>query len=60
MAFTMFESISRTKKKNRNKTVESPFVIPGVSNKQQINLRVKPIVESEIGFLLEFDRYSSN
>ena len=54
----MFESISITK--IINKTVEVIFVIPGASNKRQSNLRVKPIYDSKIGFLLEFDRYSSD
>ena len=39
-----------------NKTVDVPFVIPGVSTKRQSDFRVKLIVESEIGFLLEFDQ----
>ena len=46
--------------KTRNKTVEAPFFIPGVSTKRKSDLRVKPIVESEIGVLLEFERYSSD
>ena len=54
----MFESNSRTK--IRNNTVEIPFFIPGASNERQSDLRGNPIVESEIGFLLEFDRYSSD
>ena len=41
-----------------NKTVEVPFVIPGASTEQKSDLRVKPIVEGKIGFLLEFDWYS--
>ena len=40
--------------KIRNKTVEVPFNILSAITKRQSNLRVKPIVESEIGFLLEF------
>ena len=47
-------------KKIRNNTVEAPFVIPGVSTKWKSDLRFRPIVESEIGFLLEFDRYSND
>ena len=46
--------------KIRNKTVEVPFVIPGMSTKRQRDLRFKPIVKSNIGFLLEFDWYLSD
>ena len=53
----MFEYISR---KIRNKTVELPFTIPGESTKGKIYLRDKQIVESEIGFLLEFEQNSSD
>ena len=49
----MFESFPS--KKYINKIVEVPFFIPGASTEQQSNLRVKPIIESEIGFLLIFD-----
>ena len=45
--------------KIRNKTVEVPFAIPGAIIERQIKLRVQPIVESNIGFILEFDRNSS-
>ena len=54
----MFESFSSTK--ITNKTVEVPFVIPGAIIEHQSDLRVKPIVDSEIGFLLEFEWYSSD
>ena len=42
-----------TAQKIRNNTVEAPYVIPGVSSETENYLRVEPIVESEIGFLLE-------
>ena len=45
--------------KIRNKTVEVIFAIPGASTERQINLRVKPNFESEIGFVLEFNSFSS-
>ena len=45
--------------KIRNNTVEASFCIPGVSTEHKNDLRVKPIVKSDIGFLLEFDWYSS-
>ena len=54
----MFEYIPSTK--IRNKTVEVPFVIMGAITEWQSDLRVKHIVESEIGFLLVLDRYSSD
>ena len=41
-----------------NNTVEAPFGIPGARTEPKNDLRVKPIVESEIGFLLEINRYS--
>ena len=43
-----------------NNTVEASFVIPGTSIEPENDLRFKAIVEGEIGFLLEFDRYSSD
>ena len=43
----------------RNKTVEVPFFIPDASTKHQIDLKVKPVIESQIVFLLELDWYSS-
>ena len=46
--------------KIRNKTVEIKSFILGASTKQQIYLGVKPIVESNIAYLLEFDQYSSD
>ena len=36
--------------KIRNNIVEAPFGIPGTSTGCQNDLRVKPIVETEIGF----------
>ena len=38
--------------KIRNKTEEAPFGIPGMSTESENGLRAKPIVESDIGFLL--------
>ena len=38
--------------KIRNNTVEASFGIPGVSTEPKNYLRVKPIVENDIGFLL--------
>ena len=46
----MIESIS----------VEVPFGILDASTERQNDLRFKPIVESDIGFLLEFDQYSGD
>ena len=40
-----------------NDTIEAPFGILVMSNERQNKLRVKPIVEREIGFLLDFYRY---
>ena len=54
ICFSMFESIYSTK--IRDKTLEVPSIMPGVSTKEQSNWRVKLIVESEIVFLLEFNR----
>ena len=51
----MIESISI--KKIRNNTEEAPLGILGASTEPYNDLRVKLIVESEIGFLLEIDRY---
>ena len=42
----------------RNKAEEAPFGIPSAITEPKNNLRVKPIVESEIGFMLKIDRYS--
>ena len=53
----MFESIYITK--NQKQDSRGTIFILGASTKRQSNLRVKPIVESEIGFLLELYRYSS-
>ena len=44
--------------KIRNNTLEVPFGILGVSTEPGNYLRTKPIVESEIGFMLGFNRYS--
>ena len=49
ICFSTFEYIFSKKKK---KTVYVPYVIPGASNKRQRDLRVKPIVDINIGFLL--------
>ena len=38
--------------KIRNNAEEAPFGIPGVRNEPNNDLRVKPIVENKIGFLL--------
>ena len=46
--------------KIRNKTVEVIFAILGASIEHQSDLRVKQIVESKIGFLLESDHYLSD
>ena len=54
----MFESVYSIK--NRKKIVEEPFVIPVASTDQQRDLRFKPIFESEIGFMLEFEQYASD
>ena len=50
----MFEYITITK--IRNNTIEAPLGIPGTSTKGKNNFRVKLLIESDIGFLLEFDR----
>ena len=52
----VIKSISSTKDKNY--TGEAPFVIPGASTEHENNLRVKPIVEIKIYFMLEIDRCS--
>ena len=52
----MIKFISRTK--IRNSTEEAPFGIPWASTGPNNYLRVNPIIEREIGFLLEIDRYS--
>ena len=44
----------------RNNTEEAPFGILGVITEHVNNLRVNMIVESEIGFLLEFNQYSGD
>ena len=51
----MLEFISSTKL--GNKTEDTPFGIPGASTEPENYFRVKPIVESKIGFLFEIDRY---
>ena len=48
----MFEYISSTKIKNN--IVEAPFGVPVVSTEPEKDLRFNPIVERDIGFLLEF------
>ena len=53
---SMIEFISSTKL--RNNTIETPFGIPGDSTEHEIDLRVNPIVESKICFLLEIYQYS--
>ena len=53
--FPIFEYIYSTK--IRNNTIEVPFFIPGARTERKSNLRVNPINESKIGFLLEFDWY---
>ena len=45
--------------KIRNNTLEAPFGIPGVSTEPKNDLRVKPIVDIKIDFILEFKLYSS-
>ena len=52
---SMLEFISSTKLGNN--TEDAPFGIMGESTETNNNLRVKPIVESDIGFLLEIDQY---
>ena len=42
----------------RNNTEQALFGIPDASTEHEKDLRVKPIVESKIGFLLEINRYS--
>ena len=42
----------------RNNTREAPSGILDASIEPNNDLKVKPIVESDIGFLLEIDRYS--
>ena len=49
-----------TAQKVRIKTVESPSLIPGASTEWESDLRVKPIVEIDIVFLLESGEYSSD
>ena len=48
----MFESIYSNK--NKKNTVDAQFGILGASTERHNYLRVKTIVESGIGFLLEF------
>ena len=50
---SMIKSISSTK--IRNNTEKEPFGITGASTENKNNFRVKPIVESNICFLLEID-----
>ena len=44
--------------KLRSNTEEALFGIPGAITETKNDLRVKPIVESNIGFLLKVERYS--
>ena len=53
---SMLKFISGTKLLNNKEEV--PFGIPGASTETKNYLRVKQIVENEIGFLLEIDWYS--
>ena len=46
------------KQKIRNNTVETTFSVPGASTEWQKMFRVNPIIENDIGFLLEFNQYS--
>ena len=53
----MFPCLNRfTAQRIINDTVEAPFEIPGAITVCKKNLRGKPISESNIGFLLEFER----
>ena len=52
----MLKYISSTKLENNMEEV--PFGIPGASTETKNDLRVKPIIESELSFLLEIYRYS--
>ena len=58
LVFTYFNLF--TVKRIRNNTVEASFGILGVSNEPKNYLKANPIVESDIGFLLESDWYSSD
>ena len=51
----MLESIYSTK--IRNNTVEATFDILGTSTEPENDLKLKPIVKSKIGFMLEFNRH---
>ena len=52
----MLEFISRTKL--RNNTEELPFRIVGTSTETKNYFRVNLVVDSNIDFLMEIDRYS--
>ena len=39
-------------------TEDAPFGIPGASTELENDLRVKLIIDINIGFMLEIDRYS--
>ena len=54
----MLESISSTHKKKN--IVEAQFGIPGASTEPENYLRLKLTVESNIGSMLEFNRYLSD
>ena len=51
----MLKFISRNK--SRNNKEEAPFGILGASTEHKNNLRVNPIVERDICFLLKIDQY---
>ena len=57
LVLPLFLSISSTK--IRNNTLEVSFGIPGVRTEPENYLRVKPIVDKKIDFMLEFESYSS-
>ena len=43
--------------KIRNNTEEAPFGIPGASTEDNKNLKATPIIDNDISFLMEIDRY---
>ena len=45
--------------KMRKNTIYAPFDKAGASTEKQKCLNINPVPESDIGFLLEFDQYSS-
>ena len=54
----MFESIYSTK--NQEQDIRNNIFHTGYEHWTAEQLKVKPIIEREIGFLLEFDWYSSD